>query len=61
MKNDSDKIDKSLLDLLVCPITKGPLKYDEANSELISEKANLAFPIEDGIPIMLIDKARTIK
>ena len=45
MKNDSNKIDKSLLDLLVCPITKGPLKYDEANSELISEKANLAFPI----------------
>ena len=61
MKNDSDKIDKSLLDLLVCPITKGPLKYDEVNSELISEKANLAFPIEDGIPIMLIDKARNIK
>ena len=37
------------------------VKYDEANSELISEKANLAFPIEDGIPIMLIDKARNIK
>ena len=70
MKNDSNKMidekyyylnEKNEEILLVCPITKGPLKYDEANSELISEKANLAFPIEDGIPIMLIDKARNIK
>tara|TARA_B100001996_G_scaffold368804_1_gene341662 strand:+ start:70 stop:255 length:186 start_codon:yes stop_codon:yes gene_type:complete len=61
MKNNSNKIDKTLLNLLVCPLTKGPLKYDEENSELISEKAKLAFPIEDGIPIMLIDKARKIK
>ena len=61
MKNNANKIDKNLLDLLVCPLTKGPLKYDEENSELISEKAKLAFPIEDGIPIMLIDKARKIK
>ena len=61
MKNNSNKIDKNLLALLVCPLTKDPLKYDEENSELISEKAKLAFPIEDGIPIMLIDKARKIK
>ena len=61
MKNNSNKIDKTLLNLLVCPLTKGPLKYDEESSELISEKAKLAFPIEDGIPIMLIDKARKIK
>jgi hypothetical protein len=61
MKENSKNLDKKLLDLLVCPLTKGPLKYDEQKSELISEKANLAFPIEDGIPIMLIDKARKIK
>lgn len=61
MKNDKNKIDKDLLDLLVCPITKGPLIYDEKKSELVSKEANLAFPIEDGIPIMLIDRARNIK
>ena len=61
MKENSNKIDQNLLNLLVCPLTKGPLKYDEKKSELISEEAKLAFPIEDGIPIMLIDKARNIK
>ena len=61
MKNDKNKIDQNLLELLVCPLTKEPLIYDEKKSELISKKANLAFPIEDGIPIMLIDKARKIK
>jgi uncharacterized protein YbaR (Trm112 family) len=61
MKNDKNKIDQNLLELLVCPLTKEPLIYDEKKSELISKKANLAFPVEDGIPIMLIDKARKIK
>ena len=60
MDKNSNDIDLKLLDILVCPITKGPLKYDKNKSELISEKAGLAFPIEDGIPIMLIDKARHI-
>jgi|TARA_B110000037_G_C16860243_1_gene399715 uncharacterized protein YbaR (Trm112 family) len=59
--NDSKDIDQNLLDILVCPITKGPLKYNKETSELISEEAGLAFSIEDGIPIMLIDKARKIK
>jgi len=59
--NDNKDIDLNLLDILVCPITKGPLKYSKDTSELISIKAGLAFPIEDGIPIMLIDKARKIK
>lgn len=61
MKNDKNKIDQNLLELLVCPLTKEPLIYDEKKAELISKKANLAFPVEDGIPIMLIDKARKIK
>jgi len=60
MKKSDQKVDLSLLDILVCPLTKGPLKYDQDRLELISEKAKLAFPIEDGIPIMLIDKARKI-
>jgi len=54
-------IDKKLLEILVCPITKEKLIYDKNNKELISDKAGLAFPIEDGIPIMLVDKARKIK
>ena len=58
--NDNMNIDKNLLDILVCPITKGPLKYNKDTSELISIEAGLAFPIEDGIPIMLLDRARKI-
>ncbi|MDA1089147.1 MAG: Trm112 family protein [Proteobacteria bacterium] len=53
-------VDPKLLEILVCPLTKGPLRYDSAANELISEQAGLAFPIRDGIPIMLIDEARTI-
>jgi hypothetical protein len=53
-------IDAKLLEILVCPLTKGPLKYDEAAQELISEGANLAYPIRDGIPIMLVDEARDL-
>jgi uncharacterized protein len=54
-------IDPRLLEILVCPVTKGPLEYDRAANELISRKAGLAFPIRDGIPIMLPDEARVIE
>jgi len=54
------EIDPKLLEILVCPLTKGPLRYDRAAQELISDKAGLAYPIRDGIPIMLPDEARTL-
>ena len=54
----STDVDPRLLELLVCPLTKGPLRYDRAAQELVSERAKLAYPIRDGIPIMLIDEAR---
>ena len=53
-------VDPKLLEILVCPLTKGPLRYDEAKQELVSEKAGLAYPIRDGIPIMLVDEAREL-
>jgi uncharacterized protein YbaR (Trm112 family) len=53
-------VDPKLLEILVCPLTKGPLVYDAEAQELISKSASLAFPIRDGIPIMLIDEARDI-
>ncbi len=53
-------VDPKLLELLVCPLTKGPLRYDRTAGELISERAGLAFPVRDGIPIMLVDEARKI-
>lgn len=53
-------IDRRLLEILVCPVTKGPLDYDRDAQELISRQARLAYPIRDGIPIMLEDEARTI-
>lgn len=53
-------MDRSLLDILVCPLTKTRLIYDEKNQELISETAHLAYPIRNGIPIMLVDEARSI-
>ncbi len=53
-------IDPRLLEILVCPLTKGPLVYDEEAQELVSERAGLAYPIRDGIPIMLVDEARRI-
>jgi len=52
--------DPKLLEILVCPLTKAPLVYDRERQELISKKAGLAFPIRDGIPIMLPDEARTL-
>ncbi len=54
------KIDPKLLEILVCPLTKGPLRYDAKAQELISDQAGLAFPIRDGIPIMLLDEARQL-
>jgi len=53
-------VDPRLLEILVCPLTKGPLEYDRAANELISRKAGLAYPIRDGIPIMLIEEARKL-
>ena len=55
-----DSVDPKLLEILVCPLTKGPLEYDAARQELISRQAKLAFPIRDGIPIMLIEEARRL-
>jgi len=49
-----------LLEILVCPLTKVPLRYDAAAQELISDQAGLAYPIRDGIPIMLVDEARKL-
>ena len=54
------EIDPKLLEILVCPLTKGPLRYDRAARELVSEQAGLAYPIRDGIPIMLVDEARVL-
>jgi len=58
---EATPIDPKLLEILVCPLTKGPLSYDREANELISQKANLAFPIRNGIPIMLVDEARHLK
>jgi uncharacterized protein YbaR (Trm112 family) len=55
------EIDPRLLEILVCPLTKGPLRYDREAQELISEEAGLAYPIRDGIPIMLVDEARRLR
>jgi uncharacterized protein len=56
----SRRVDPRLLDILVCPVTKMPLRFDAEKQELISEKAGLAYPIREGIPIMLVDEARKI-
>ncbi len=55
------KLDPKLLEILVCPVTKGPLEYDREKQELISRKAKLAYPIRDGIPIMLQEEARKLE
>jgi uncharacterized protein YbaR (Trm112 family) len=54
-------VDPRLLEILVCPATHGPLEYDSAANELISRKAGLAYPIRDGIPIMLVSEARQLR
>ena len=52
------EIDPKLLEILVCPVTKVPLRYDADKQELLSDQAGLAYPIRDGIPVMLPDEAR---
>ena len=54
------EVDPKLLEILVCPLTKAALRYDREKQELISLEAGLAYPIRDGIPIMLVDEARTL-
>jgi uncharacterized protein YbaR (Trm112 family) len=60
-KTAKAKVDPKLLEILVCPLTKETLEYDEKAQELISRKAKLAYPIRDGIPIMLPDEARKLE
>ena len=59
-RSDSGEIDPRLLEILVCPVTHGPLDYDRGRAELISRAARLAYPIRDGVPIMLPDEARAL-
>ena len=54
-------MDPKLLEILVCPVTKGPLIYDKTKQELVSRSARLAYPIRDGIPVMLEDEARRLE
>jgi len=60
MPESRPMVDPRLLEILVCPLTKGPLRYDAERQELISDKARLAYPIRDGIPIMLVEEARSL-
>jgi uncharacterized protein len=60
MADNAPGLDPRLLEILVCPLTKAPLTYDRAAQELISIEAGLAYPIRDGIPIMLVDEARPL-
>ncbi|NNM77317.1 Trm112 family protein [Sphingomonas sp. ID1715] len=53
-------MDPRLLEILVCPVTRTPLSYDEARQELVSAAAGLAYPIRDGVPVMLVDEARPL-
>ncbi len=57
----TDAFDTTLLEILVCPLTRGPLRYDAEVQELVSEKAALAYPIRNGIPILLVEEARAIE
>lgn len=58
--NTPVSVDPRLLEVLVCPVTRGRLTYDRARGELISKGAKLAFPIRDGVPIMLVEEARPL-
>ena len=60
-KSPPPTLDPKTLDLLVCPVTRGPLRYDEAAQELVSEQAGLAYPVRDGIPLMLEGEARALE
>lgn len=59
--SDDTSVDPKLLEILVCPLTKQPLRYDRAARELISDQAGLAYPIRNGVPIMLVDEARQLQ
>ena len=61
MTASTKRADPKLREILVCPLTKAPLEYDDAKQELISRQAKLAFPIREGIPIMLVDEARKLE
>lgn len=61
MDADVSKVDVKMLELLVCPLTKGRLSYDKARNELVSEGGKLAYPIRDGVPIMLVSEARKLE
>lgn len=61
MSEPEKATDSKMLEALVCPVTRGPLVFDRKRQELISANAHLAFPIRDGIPIMLVDEAREIE
>ncbi|WP_105384521.1 Trm112 family protein [Neorhizobium alkalisoli] len=61
MDEKLSKVDPKLLDLLVCPLSKGRLSFNRESNELISERVRLAYPIRDGIPIMLVSEARKIE
>lgn len=62
MKKDiTTSLNPKLFEMLVCPLTKGPLRYDKEKQELISLHAKLAYPIRDGVPIMLVDEARPLE
>jgi len=61
MATEKAGVDPKLLEILVCPLTKGPLRLDVERQELISDRAKLAYPIRDGIPIMLVDAARSLE
>ena len=60
MPNTLKTADPKLIEILVCPVTKTPLEYDAEKQELISRQAGLAFPIREGIPVMLVDAARKL-
>lgn len=60
MTGDPVRLDPDLLDILVCPVTRTPLRYDPAAGELVSDAAGLAYPIRDGVPVMLVEEARRL-
>lgn len=61
LSHPSIPVDPRLLEILVCPLTKSTLRYDRARGELVSEAAGLAYPVRDGIPIMLVEEARKLE
>ena len=61
MAEENREVDRKLLEILVCPLSKGPLRHDAERQELISERARLAYPIREGVPILLVDEARELE